>query len=241
MKFFHIESEAKTVTIPIRVADGKIMYFYDGPMPKLKEGAMGDLTLLESDVLDTDWVVPLREARKVRLLEAKADIMLAMRLQRIPPDLQKETIGFPRADQGDFIGAMNYRFIPAILLEPLDLILRGTKKAVLEGGACLLPSLDASATSLNHAYSLASAKYEPDRRSHTGNAFQRVYYFEEKAKRWWPLENLRSGHEAQYEEERLLSEKQIAEKRARQKEYAERDAQRKAAQMSHLDLDIQTP
>ena len=56
---------------------------------------------------------------------------------------------------------MNYRFVPAILLEPLDLILRGTKKAVLEGGACLLPSLEASATSLNHAYSMASAKYEP--------------------------------------------------------------------------------
>ena len=85
MKFFHIESEAKTVTIPIRVVGGKIMYFYDGPMPKLKEGAMGDLTLLESDVLDADWVAPLREARRVRLLEAKADIMLAMRLQRILP------------------------------------------------------------------------------------------------------------------------------------------------------------
>ena len=54
MKFFRIESEAKTVTIPIKVIDGKITYFYDGPMPKLKEGAIGDLTVQESDILDID-------------------------------------------------------------------------------------------------------------------------------------------------------------------------------------------
>ena len=36
---------AKTVKIPVRIVKGRITYFYGGPMPRLKEGTVGDLVL----------------------------------------------------------------------------------------------------------------------------------------------------------------------------------------------------
>ena len=39
------DSLNKTVSIPIRYANGKIEYFYGGKLPKLKDGVIGELIL----------------------------------------------------------------------------------------------------------------------------------------------------------------------------------------------------
>ena len=48
-----------------------------------------------------------------------------------------------------------------------------------------------SAISLNHAFTILSEIYEPWRKSHTGNIYHRILY-QEKNKRWYPIEVLRN-------------------------------------------------
>ncbi len=224
MKFFKSAPEEATVTIPIKIVDGKITYFYEGPMPTLQEGAIGELTLPQYAVLDKDWIAPLREEKKVCLLEPETILMLAMRIQRVQFEFHDEVETFKDLDFGRHIGAANYRFVPVVLTKPLNLILRGTKRAILSGGQCRLPKMKLTATSLNQAYTFASTKYEPERQSHTGNVFQHVFYSGKQEGKWWPLETLRGQHEAQYEAEKLLSQKQLAEMRVREAEYEKRKA-----------------
>lgn len=59
----------------------------------------------------------------------------------------------------------------------------------------------AAATSLNHALTLLSQVHETHRISNTGNVYTRVFY-QEKNNRWYPLNDLRTGVQA--EGERLL-------------------------------------
>jgi hypothetical protein len=55
-----------------------------------------------------------------------------------------------------------------------------------------------NAVSLNHALTLLSQHYEKHRISHTGNAYERVFYQEEN-KKWYPIAHLREGVRARAE------------------------------------------
>ena len=56
--------------------------------------------------------------------------------------------------------------------------LRGTKPALLRQVECHIPHLDLAVNSLNQAYTRISEVFEPHRRSHTGNVFERCAYFD---------------------------------------------------------------
>jgi hypothetical protein len=43
--FFTPDEQEKTVKIPIQVRAGQIQFYFDGPLPVLKEGIIGDLVL----------------------------------------------------------------------------------------------------------------------------------------------------------------------------------------------------
>jgi hypothetical protein len=93
-------------------------------------------------------------------------------------------------------------FVKAVLSEPLRLRLRGTKTAVLEGGACHVEALPVGrqdAPSVNTAYTRVSEMFEPARQTHTGNAFTKVRYREGKA--WRRLDDLRARLVFRYEHE----------------------------------------
>lgn len=78
-----------------------------------------------------------------------------------------------------------------ILLEEQQILQRGTKTAKLLPCKCNIPSLHQEARSINHAYTLISQAFEPDRSSHTGNAFTKVFYFDNRRNIWQPLKALR--------------------------------------------------
>ena len=76
----------------------------------------------------------------------------------------------------------------------LWLILEGPKAVGLRSTQILLPSgvSEDPVISLNHAFTKLSEIFEPWRKSHTGNVYQRFLYLE-KDSRWYPLELLRNG------------------------------------------------
>ena len=55
---FTPDEQEKTVKIPIQVRAGQIQFYFDGPLPALKEGIIGDLVA-------PYYAVPTRKARKL--------------------------------------------------------------------------------------------------------------------------------------------------------------------------------
>lgn len=51
MAFIPDEQE-KTVKIPIQIRKGRIQFYFDGPLPLLEEGLIGDLVVPALAVLD---------------------------------------------------------------------------------------------------------------------------------------------------------------------------------------------
>jgi hypothetical protein len=60
------------------------------------------------------------------------------------------------------------------------------------------------AISLNHAFTMLSKAYEKHRISNTGNVYSRVFY-QDRNKHWYPLDDLRTGVQAEGER-KLLNE-----------------------------------
>lgn len=73
-------------------------------------------------------------------------------------------------------------FVEIILLDPLKLIIRGENKPIFHGCTCDVPYLSGGneaplSHSLNHALTRISERFEPNRISHTSNAFLKVFFY----------------------------------------------------------------
>ena len=86
---------------------------------------------------------------------------------------------------------------PQLTRGGLFLKLTGLERCELHGSTVLMPEgfSQPTATSLNHAFTLLSQAHEKHRISNTGNVYTRVFY-EDRDKRWYPLDDLRMGVQA---------------------------------------------
>jgi len=82
--------------------------------------------------------------------------------------------------------------------------MRGSKQSYLCDVKCHINCLNKEALSINNVYSLISISFEPNRRSHTGNVFQKCYYQDNNADIWYSLDTIRDCKESEYEEKLLL-------------------------------------
>jgi len=84
--------------------------------------------------------------------------------------------------------------------------LEGMEPQGLSVSALILPEgvADEEVDSLNYAFTLLSIQFEPWRKSHTGNIYERVFYQEESGT-WYPLNVLRNAAIAT-EEHKLINE-----------------------------------
>jgi hypothetical protein len=188
----------KKVVLPVRFRSGFVEFFYGGPLPALQDGVIGDLVVPAFAVQDQRLLGPLSNHLDVPVLPKGTRLLAGLRPDTRLPDLERQL----RKDRPQE-GFPTYAEI--ILRESLELRLRGTKRAVLKSCRCQIPSLDDGsseddwADSVNHAYSRLSMAFETQRRSHTGNVFQVVFYRSVDARRhrtWEPLEILRQRIEA---------------------------------------------
>lgn len=187
---------ARTVRLPVRIVDGRPAFFYgDGKLPKLKEGTVGDLILPAYAVLD-------ERARDDLELEVEEQALPrgTRLLARVTRPAGEDGVVVLRADQveDERPGA----FVEIVLLEPLWIRIRSTKRACLPACRCAVPALDFEVNSINEAYTRISEAYEPHRASHSGNVFQRVYHevvTGSGVTLWRPLDSLRRPLEATVE------------------------------------------
>jgi hypothetical protein len=162
---------------------------------------------------------------EVEILPADKRLLIAMREREIPTDLGEDLFEFDthfrrnkflfeerdaqaaayrEAYKMDVKDWEHFGYVAVVLLEPLQLLLRGTKQAILKRAACAIPAPKGKQVgSVNQAYSIISEIFEPGRMSHTGNVFERARYQDDNGI-WRPLRVLRDHEEANYEQQKLV-------------------------------------
>lgn len=192
----------KTVLIPIRIRDGKLEFFYGGDIPKLKDDAVGHLMVPTYQVEDKGRLQLLEQETEKEFLAKSTHLFCQLN----PND---SITGGPHKKfliPGKQLGPppKSGHFAEIVLHDPLVIKLRGTKKGELQDCRCSIPALpDEEPTSINHAYTLLSTFFEPHRRSHTGNVFDKVF-FETKSNKWEPLKARRDHFEYAFERELMI-------------------------------------
>lgn len=189
---FVIDPRSKKISIPVRVVGGTLVFFYGGPLPRLHEGTIGDLVVLDSALEDRALASTLNEPKDLFLLPKGATLRVLLRNETATEQL-------PRLDGPEIIAP----YVEVLLAEDLRLEFRGTRHGRLIGGRCEILDLGKSAESLNEAYTLVSIAFEPTRRSHTGNVFQAIAFQDATSGRWHRLEHLRQRLEGRWEAESL--------------------------------------
>lgn len=187
----------KTINIPIRIVNGKVNYFYGGELPLIKNGALGNLIISEYDVEDKNFVSISQFEDKIEILPKDTKLMFAVNTDDAPEEIKHFAKIIKTVDY------KSYLFVDSILLQPLELQLRGSKKSNLLNVSCNIPSIGKIASSINNACTIISEAFEPKRKSHTGNVFEKCYY-QEGDNIWYPLDYLRRNEEYKYEEKLFL-------------------------------------
>lgn len=189
------EPYKKTLRIPVRLNNGHFQLFHGGTLPKIKVGAVADL-VIESHYFEDPADVARMEVHKITTILPKDSILMA----RLSTDYCESTKGLSNDLKINPELGYPIAFAPIQLRQNLDLTLVFGKSAHLNDCPCILPTIsNLEASSINHAFTLASRHYETRRRSNGGNVFLSVYY--EDGKVWRPLKDLRFKHEAIFETE----------------------------------------
>lgn len=203
------------VRIPVKLVDGQWEYFYGGSLP-VKDGSVGDLVVDRSRIEDKKFLASLKCASKHKILEIGTTLLVALTVKH-PLDIGPELVQYlqPVGSGGPDLGNAYYwttrsgdtRFVqisvggPTAVQRQLDpeekggvwLHVEGLVPKGVSSSTILLPSGvgNGAAESLNHAFTLLSERYEPWRKSHTGNIYDRMLYRESNGK-WYPLNDLRN-------------------------------------------------
>lgn len=182
------EKDKKTVRIFVRITkDGKVLKYDNTPLPKVQDGTLGDLVLPTFGLVDEAERQQLETESSVELLPANSHVFVGLNLGAMEGDHRSKLV----RSEDLKIWHHRYCFAEVLLLEPLKLHFRGSfKEPCLEACKCTIPVLEnVEARSLNHAFTLLSAKYETKRISHVGNVFTRVFFRDQKG--WRSLNEAR--------------------------------------------------
>ena len=205
----------KSIRVPVKIIDGKVEYFYGGLLP-VKIGTIGDLVLDEMYISDKNFLNLLKRKSQHKILGEGTELLVSLTIKnetKIDENLIKHLISSD--DSRLILGTPHYykywtpttRFVKMKIDKPTDRQFSADPKAVggiwldLQGfqtkgittSSIMLHEdiTNDAAISLNHAFTILSEKYEPWRKSHTGNAYDRVLYKENNNK-WYPIDVLRN-------------------------------------------------
>ena len=194
------------IRIPVRYIDGHWELAYGGAI-KVHNGSEAELVIAREHFNDAAMLAALTEKRWVRILDQGTELRIALTVKGVldfalSNSLVRDTKVWPSSNTR--LGAGD-RFVAISLGPPttaqqkrnegkggLWLALEGVEPRSLESSAVYLPTglnLD-PAISVNHAFTALSEIFEPWRKSHTGNIYDRVFYKEDDGY-WYPLDDLR--------------------------------------------------
>jgi hypothetical protein len=155
-----------------------------GELPELRNEAFAELVLSPNHIVNgADQEYWSRETA-YWLLDSGVSVYAAVSFNNVPEPLLARTHTRRHEGRGYL------RFIEIVLNHPLRMTLAAGQQGRLQACECTIPALDAYAGSLNEAYSKIVTRFEPNRRSNTGNVFSKI--FVEDGDQLVKLDNLRA-------------------------------------------------
>lgn len=215
--YFDADWTAK-VTVPVKRVGERWEFFYGGDVP-VREGTLGELTLSAEQITDEQFKQRVMQELTVKILDEGVELLVALSDRETkgcragswpepyPPAVPPGTTRFERISLGPVKQKPGEpQLAPELSRGGLWLKLKGLERCELQGSTVQMPVgfEPKVATSLNHAFTLLSQVYEKHRISNTGNVYSRVFY-QDRNKRWYPLDDLRMGVQAEGERQ-LLAE-----------------------------------
>lgn len=218
-----VRDVSRKVRLPVRFVEGQWELASGGAVPAV-EGAEAEITLLEGDISDAAFLDRYSQRSHIKILPFGTALRAcvnvknehwptdelarhliswnAMRRQ-IPHGLVENWSSNAYSFVEVFIGPATERqsYTDDMHDGGLWLTIRGNKAEALTASQIRLPD-DVSrdhAISLNHAFTLLSEVYEPWRKAHTGNVYDRFLY-QEADGLWYPLKLLRDASVAKEEQ-----------------------------------------
>jgi hypothetical protein len=205
------------VTVPVKRVGERWEFFYGGDVP-VREGTLGELTISADQITDEQFRLRVKQELTVKILDEGIELLVALsdrseNGQHIgawptpyPASVPPGTTRFERVTLGPCKVKPGQQELVESAPERggLWLKLRGLERSELSGSTVKMPSgfPTSTATSLNHAFTLLSQAHEKHRISNTGNVYTRVFY-QDRNKRWYPLDDLRKGVQAESERQLL--------------------------------------
>jgi len=197
--------------LPVRVVDGAIEFEYGGRLP-IRQDAYAELIIDQDAVEDPAFLDRVTRRRIIKLLPEGAKLYVVLSSNgpiAVPSDKPKLGKWF---DDRRFQSYPHFLPITVGPLLPWQLApdggnegglwleTQGNRSIQLVSSSIILPISEQvdQITSLNHAYTVLSEKFEPHRISHTGNVYEQVLY-QEKNEHWYPLKLFRDGEIADEE------------------------------------------
>jgi hypothetical protein len=189
---------------------------YGGIVP-LREGTEAELIVEANDIAKEDFLKAITEPGRHLALKQGTKLLVGLSVRDHPgfkPIKNAPLIELAPWPKGPIVLASGYsgtyyftKFIKIELSVPTEkqirlhgskvgglwLLTKGRKATGLSSTTIELPPAvsDETATSLNHALTILSEKFETWRISHTGNVYEQVFY-QEKNERWYALDYLRN-------------------------------------------------
>lgn len=194
------------IRVPVKLADGHWELLYGGPV-KVKDGALGELHIDRIHFYDEQFLATLTEKRRIPVISVGTELRVALTIRNgLEQGLRKFLLD-SRETRYVRTARMSpdTRFVPVTLVGPTEaqqardikvgglwLCLEGIEARGIESGMVKLPETHnlETADSLNHALTQLSEVFEPWRKAHTGNVYERVFY-QERNDHWYPLNDLR--------------------------------------------------
>jgi hypothetical protein len=206
----------QSIRIPVKLVDGTWEFAYGGKVP-VGDGTEGELIVPEKAIADAKFLERMRTKANIRILDEGTELLAYVVTKddkRIPEKLKSLLIPWNKICKSiatEFIDNWSVgqpSFAKVTIGSPTDrhkakfetrtgglwLLIEGRASVGLQSSRISLSAgiTDEAAISLNHAFTLLSEVFEPWRKAHTGNVYQR-YLYQEKNGHWYPLELLRNG------------------------------------------------
>jgi hypothetical protein len=219
------------IRIPVKLVGEQWEYFYGGGLP-IRNGSIGDLLVDKSAIEDPKFLAKLKRPSKHKILEVGTSLLVALTVRpqaTLTDELKNHLLlkGKEDLELGDAYyytpRSANTKFISIEISGPTErqkrfdpneqggvwIHMEGLQPKGVSSSTVRLPKevSENPAESLNHAFTLLSEKYEPWRKSHTGNIYDRMLY-QEQNKKWYPLNILRNAAIAE-DEHQLMREQWV--------------------------------
>ena len=157
------------IRIAVLWRNGKWQQLDGDELPKLREGTSADLVMPTHALTDDSEIKYWTQKSMEPFLAKSTTLFVRVNRKNVPPHLEAKTCEKNHQTIADS------RFVGIKLDDDLNIILRPGKKGKLIDCPVSIKVIGQSASSINEAYRIIATKFEPERRSNSGNIFRLVF------------------------------------------------------------------